>query len=168
MFDPTTGSRSASAARMTLGMRLDSLIATLDHLSSTQLYALIVVATVGICLVVLGTGNHEDDNVVHSPPAASVSSPIKPSNNNNASTAGPQPRFWIFKYVNVAVSLVFLASILQFAFNASDYMEHLNSFLIGWSVLLCYFFGFFGVSLIHTDLLVEDSTTHRVTSNASA
>ena len=167
MFDDS--GRSASVARMTLGMRLDALISSLDHLSSTQLYALIVFATVGLCLVVLGTGSHEDDDhVVHQPSAAaSSSSPVKPAN-SHASTAGPQPRFWIFKYVNVAVSLVFLASILQFAFNASDYMEHLNTFLVGWSVLLCYFFGFFGVSLIHTDLLVEGSATHRVTSGTHA
>jgi hypothetical protein len=160
-------------------MRLDALIATLDHLSSTQLYTLIVVATVGICLIVLGTGSHEDDPVVQ----PSVSNPVKlvkasigssgatsgaaAAASNNATgtsststrTTGRQPRFWIFKYVNVAVSLLFLASILQFALNAPDYMEHLNTFLLGWSVLLCYFFGFFGVSLIHTDLLVEGGDT---------
>jgi len=136
------------ASTATLGMRLDALIDSLDNLSSTQLYTLIVVATVGICLVVLGTGSQEEDHVV--PTSPSVDKPAAAT-----ATVGRQPRFWIFKYVNVGVSLVFLISILQFAFNASDYMEHLNTFLVGWSILLCYFFGFFGVSLIHTDLLVE-------------
>jgi len=41
----------------TIGMQLDAMIAHVDQLPSTQLYGLIVAATVGLCVVLLGTGN---------------------------------------------------------------------------------------------------------------
>lgn len=146
-------STAALSPASTIGMKLDGMIAELDNLSSTQLYALIVAATVAVCLVVLGTGNSHQDASTTSMAAA-----MSASKTTSVPKKGRQPRFWIFKYVNVGVSLLFLASVIHFAMNAPEYMEHLNSFLIGWSVLLCYFFGFFGVSLIHTDLLVEENT----------
>jgi hypothetical protein len=164
MMDGTLSGSSdtATTTTATLGMRLDALLSQLDHLSSTQLYALIVAATVAVCLIVLGTGSHEDDvkQQEQQQEHQQTTSPevIKPSTLLSSSSLPSnvrQPRFWIFKYVNAMVSFLFLASILQFSMNAPYYMEHLNTFLMGWSVLLCYFFGFFGVSLIHTDLLVE-------------
>lgn len=125
----------------TVGMRLDALLNEVDNLSSTQLYGLIVAATVALCVLLLGTGSGSGTEW-------SLMKPPTPT-----ATPGRQPRWHIFKYVNVVASLLFVGSVAEFGLHATYYMEHgLVTFLIGWSLFLCYFFGFFGVSLIYNDL----------------
>ena len=46
--------------------------------------------------------------------------------------------------MNMLILVLFLASIVEFYWNDSLYV-----FLLGWSVFLCYFFGFFGVTFVH-------------------
>lgn len=43
----------------TIGMQLDATIAKIDQIPSTQLYGLIVAVTVGLCVVLLGTGDSD-------------------------------------------------------------------------------------------------------------
>jgi hypothetical protein len=148
------------ATAPSLGERLDAMIGQVDNLSTTQLYGLIVAATVALCIVLLGTGQH--DVVIVTSDGEELNE-LKPQLIPPSTTAGQrQPRWHIFKYVNVLAICSFVASVVYFGWNAAEYMENSNGnsnvlakFLIGWSVFLCYFFGFFGVSLIHDDIPKE-------------
>lgn len=144
----------------TIGMQLDAMIANIDKLPSTQLYGLIVAVTVGLCVVLLGTGNstfeieqkrqeqqQKDANDLKKPKMVVVD-------------GGKQPKWHIFKWINYIAVAGFLYSAFIFCSNASQYLHHesqgvLVQFLVGWSVFLMYFFGFFGVSMIHEDIPTE-------------
>jgi len=144
----------------TIGMQLDAMIANIDQLPSTQLYGLIVAATVGLCVVLLGTGNstfeieqqrqeqqQKDANDLKKPKMVVVD-------------GGKQPKWHLFKWINYIAVSGFLYSVFFFCSNASQYLHHesqgvLVQFLVGWSVFLMYFFGFFGVSMIHEDIPTE-------------
>lgn len=158
---------AAMGTMPTIGMRLDAMIDEIDNLSSTQLYGIIVAATVGLCVVLLGTGSSnnnldlqhsnnttaKDDNTLKKEPAAVATTAMK----------GRQPRWHIFKWVNYLAVAAFLGSVCTFCLNASHYLHHesqgvLVQFLVGWSVFLLYFFGFFGVSFIHEDISNDETT----------
>jgi len=144
----------------TLGMQLDAMIVKIDQLPSTQLYGFIVAVTVGLCVVLLGTGNsnleieqqrqqqqQKDANELKKPKVVAVD-------------GGKQPKWHLFKWINYIAVSGFLYSVFFFCSNASQYLHHesqgvLVQFLVGWSVYLMYFFGFFGVSLIHEDIPTE-------------
>lgn len=79
----------------TIGMRLDAMVSSFDHMSSFQMYSLIVATTLCLCLALLGTGNDkellvEDDHYpkkekkqlsqdISKPAAASSADPVKPA-----------------------------------------------------------------------------------------
>lgn len=148
----TVAATTSTAA--TPGMRLDALLGELDNLSTLQMYGLIVAATVCVCWVLLGTGGSSGSGSMESFQVAASAAIQKSASSSSKAAASRQPRWHIFKYVNVVASLLFLGSVAQFGWNASHYMEHgmVTTFLIGWSLFLCYFFGFFGISLIYNDL----------------
>jgi hypothetical protein len=127
----------------TLGMRLDAAIQALDSISSTYLYVLIVGLTVFVSFLVLGSANYSEV-----PEMQFSNSRPKPNK------TGPQPRWHIFGWVNFVTVALFVWSVGDFAINAQHYLNNSDSsillkFLLGWSVLLCYFFGFFGISFVH-------------------
>ena len=137
-------------------MQLDAMIAKIDALPSTQLYGLIVAATVGLCVILLGTGNSNLEMEQHL---------MKPK--MVVVNAGKQPNWGLFKMINYIAVAAFLYSVFIFCSNASQYLHHesqgvLAQFLVGWSVFLMYFFGFFGVSLIHEDIPSDDSVPRYV------
>ena len=150
----------------TLGMQLDDMIAQIDQLPSTQLYGLIVAATVGLCVVLLGTGNSNLELQQHRQKQQQqqnddLKKPAKMAASPAVVDGGKQPKWHIFKWINYIAVGAFLLSVCTFCSNASQYLHHesqgvLVQFLVGWSAFLLYFFGFFGVSLIHEDLPRED------------
>ena len=149
---------AAPATMPTIGMRLDAMIDQVDNLSSTQLYGIIVAATVGLCVVLLGTGHHHSNLDLHN--AKDDLGLKKPIVTTATTSTGRQPRWHIFKWVNYLAVAAFLWSVCTFCLNASQYLHHesqgvLVQFLVGWSVFLLYFFGFFGVSFIHEDIKEE-------------
>ena len=154
---------AAPATMPTIGMRLDAMIDQVDNLSSTQLYGIIVAATVGLCVVLLGTGHHSnlDLHNTTAPKDDIVKKPVV-----NTTSTGRQPRWHIFKWINYLAVAAFLWSVCTFCLNASQYLHHesqgvLVQFLVGWSVFLLYFFGFFGVSFIHEDIKEETAAASR-------
>jgi len=73
-------------------------------------------------------------------------------------TDEPEPRWHILRITNYVVATGFTLSVLQFASNASTYLNDSTSllqFLMVWSLFLCYFFGFFGISFIELDDFVD-------------
>jgi len=156
-------------AMPTIGMQLDAMIAKFDQIPSTQLYGLIVAMTVGLCVVLLGTGNSSLDIEQKQKQLQ------KPSANDlkkqNTVDGGKQPMWHLFKWINYIAVAGFLYSVFIFCSNASQYLHHesqgvLVQFVVGWSVFLMYFFGFFGVSLIHEDIPREEDSAPRYVTNA--
>jgi hypothetical protein len=148
----------------TLGMQVDALLDQIDSLSSTQLYAIIVAVTVVISFVLLGTHPQQDPLFPADTTASTATPSLKkaPAGSNNA---GPEPRWHIFRWVNYVAITAFFASVAEFGWNASTYLHQSDStvllqFLVGWSLFLCYFFGFFGVSFVHDIHTAEDNTAN--------
>lgn len=125
----------------------------IDGLSSTQLYTAIVGATVALCVVLLGPDGN--DNLPQPTTSTSTSTVMRQSLNSKQ-----QPKWYLFKYINVGVFLMFIASVAIFLWDASTYIhngDRMTQFLVAWSLFLCYFFGFFGVFFIHQDLLMNQA-----------
>jgi len=99
---------------------------------------------------------------------------VKPKKKVASLSDEPQPKWHILKMANYIATTVFLLSVLQFMSDATAYLNDSNallSFLVIWSLCLCYFFGFFGISFIELDDFVDQnlppqqpqlvSSTHR-------
>jgi hypothetical protein len=146
---------------MTLGMHIDRLIASIDSLSSTTLYALIVGGTIFVSLGLLGSAKEGEITVadmIHQQPPGNANGNHQGAENNCGTSpsnsalsrqprngsAVPEPKWQFFRYMNIVILVLFVASVVEFYWNDSLYM-----FLLGWSVFLCYFFGFFGVTFVH-------------------
>ena len=155
----------------TLSEQFEAVIARIDQLSSTQLYAVIVSVTVGLCVVLLGTGNsnlelqqkQHEQRQQQQQIAIDLKKP-QTFTANNTCVGGKQPKWHIFKWINCLAVAAFIWSVFTFCSNASQYLHHesqgvLVQFLVGWSFFLLYFFGFFGVSLIHEDIPKEEGET---------
>eukprot|EP00536_Pseudo-nitzschia_multiseries_P009131 jgi/Psemu1/288249/fgenesh1_pg.248_\ len=160
----------------TLGMRLDNMIAHIDQIPSTQIYGLIVAATVGLCVVLLGTGNsnleihHQRQMRLQQ---QSQNDDLKKPKMAASARSGKQPKWHLFKWINFVAVGGFLYSVFTFCSNASRYLHHesqgvLVQFLVGWSIFLMYFFGFFGVSLIHEDIPREEEESASIPSDPSS
>ena len=165
---------------MTLGMQLDAAIAQLDSLSSPQLYSLIVLVTVLVATLLLGNAQPLEEKMsalktsTATTAATNTTSTTKTSNSTSAAdsktgattttkgtttTMGPEPRWYIFRLFNYAVLLAFGASVVEFVLHAADKdRTQLVRVLVAWCMCLIYFFGFFGVSIVHDADVVETTT----------
>lgn len=121
--------------------------------SSTQLYGVIVGLTVFVCWGILSMADQPElPEIITAKTGRTVA--VKRRNSE-----GPEPRWHLFRWVNVIVVVAFACSVADFSINATAYWNDSNvlcKFLIGWSLLLCYFFGFFGIMFIHD---LEDAET---------
>ena len=156
----------APAMTMTIGTRIDQALASLSELtlSSTQLYTLIVGLTVLVSVLLLGNAPQSlPETALYS--ATTATTAFKNSNHNKLSSfQGPEPRWHLFRYFNYAVVALFSWSVLDFGWHVKTYMNdssQLLQFLVGWSVCLCYFFGFFGVSFVYNSEDEEAETDER-------
>jgi len=127
----------------------------IDELSSTQLYTAIVGATAAFCVVLLGPAAGASGNL---PASTMMASASNRSTTTHKTSNEEQPKWYLFKYINVGVFCMFVSSVAIFLWDASTYIhngDHMTQFLVGWSLFLCYFFGFFGVFFIHQDILMN-------------
>jgi hydroxymethylglutaryl-CoA reductase (NADPH) len=165
-------------------MRLDHWLGQLDTLTSTQLYGVIVAATVALCFALLGSGSTSLNH-----PASVLK--MEPNSNNDkkkkkkmmkqdvvskptsssSSQQQQEPKWYILVVFNVLTTLGFLLSVAHFSIHASTYWQDsqlLLQFLVGWSVFLCYFFGFFGISFVHDQVLAAADADENVTTTTTA
>jgi len=79
-----------------------------------------------------------------------------------------QPKWYLFKYINMGVIAMFLCSVAIFLMNASSYIHNgaMTQFLTGWSLCLCYFFGFLGVFFVHDEVSKEGEEATEDDTNA--
>ncbi len=71
----------------------------------------------------------------------------------------PEPKWHVLKIMNFAAVGSFISSILYFASDLPTYLNDsstLLKFIAAWSVFLCYFIGFFGISFVDADELCEE------------
>jgi len=143
---------------MTLGQQLDAAIDSIDSLSSSQLYVVIVAGTVAVSFLLLNS-NGSSTTTTTAVDSALLKSTNKTSRSANPAQSDlPEPRWFILKWVNVAAALAFGGSVVKFSLNASMYLndsKYLLQFLVVWSMFLFYFFGFFGISFVNADNLAE-------------
>ena len=145
----------------TIGTRIDAVFASLESLPHTNpeiIYATLIGASLIFSFLVLNSGGSSMATML--PPEGDADSLIKPTkikaNKKPVSPTSdePQPKWHILRLTNYVVTFGFLFSVLQFASNASTYLEDsstLLQYLVIWSVFMCYFFGFFGISFIELD-----------------
>jgi hypothetical protein len=148
MDEPSSSSRS-------IGMHIDHAIESFHSLNSTQLYTLIVGLIVLLTCYLLGSAP------LPLPSSTTLDEPnVTRKVHLRKESDGPEPRWHYFRYVSFAVVGLFSASVLEFGLHARAYMRdsgRLLQFLVGWSICLCYFFAFFGVSFVYnTDLGLDD------------
>eukprot|EP01082_Thalassiosira_pseudonana_P013558 g11578.t2 g11578 contig6:144075-146285(-) len=167
----------AAAAAPTIGQRLDTLLAALSNIgdmnhllsnyqpSTSQIYSLVIVLSVAFSFRLLNSGDDLGSKLSSSTveqakrgEKGTSSKYAKANNKNNKQSYDfPQPKWHILKLTNYVVTTLFLLSIITFLSNASVYLNDntaLMTFLGVWSGLLCYFFGFFGISFVELDDLV--------------
>lgn len=145
----------------TIGTRIDAVFASLESLPHTNpeiIYATLIGASLIFSFLVLNSGGSSMATML--PPegdADSLNKPTKIKANKkpvSPTSDEPQPKWHILRLTNYVVTFGFLFSVLQFASNASTYLEDsstLLQYLVIWSVFMCYFFGFFGISFIELD-----------------
>lgn len=124
--------------------------------SSTQLYGVIVGLTVFVCWGILSMAEQPELPEMTAT-GRTVVKRVK------RKTEGPEPRWHLFRWVNMIVVVAFACSVADFSLNATAYWNDSNvlcKFLIAWSLLLCYFFGFFGIMFIHDLEDAETAPTH--------
>ena len=145
---------------------IDAVIAQLQTVSTTQVYATVIAVSLAFAFFLLNSGGgasafaikeNESSDSLHKPKVPMVR---KQQPQKAAST--PEPKWHILKITNYVTATGFLLSVLQFASNASTYLNDSTSllqFLSVWSVFLCYFFGFFGISFIELDDFADQQLT---------
>eukprot|EP00581_Thalassiosira_minuscula_P031435 CAMPEP_0183784684 /NCGR_PEP_ID=MMETSP0739-20130205/66112_1 /TAXON_ID=385413 /ORGANISM="Thalassiosira miniscula, Strain CCMP1093" /LENGTH=718 /DNA_ID=CAMNT_0026028659 /DNA_START=67 /DNA_END=2223 /DNA_ORIENTATION=- len=204
----------------TLGMQIDAVIASLESISTPQLYGTVIAISLAFSFYLLNSGGGSsspalqmmtndtkeqqdaDADSLRKPARAAAtssssssesssvggsSSPAlqmmtndtkeqqdadadslrKParaaatsssSSSESSSEDRPEPRWHILRFTNYVAALGFLVSVLQFASNASAYLNDSNSllqFLTVWSLFVVYFVGFFGISFVELDDFVD-------------
>ena len=140
-------------------MRLDQFLEDIEAMPSTQLYAILLATSVAFSFLLLNCGSPplpaRTSSAVTQPAYIEKQRLVKPRSPNE-----PQPKWFILKLLNYAAVFGFIISLAKFASNASTYLNDsstLFQFLAGWSVFLCYFFGFFGISFVDADEIMADS-----------
>jgi len=151
-------------AAQTVGQKIDSVIASLSTIefSTSQLYATTIILSLTFSFYLLnsGKGSSALTTINDNNKDTSVESLHKPKKQQQQqSSTSPEPKWHILKITNYAAATGFLLSVLKFASNASTYLNDSSSllqFLFVWSVFLCYFFGFFGISFLDLDDFAVD------------
>jgi hypothetical protein len=143
----------------TVGERLDALIDTIDSLPSTHLYGAVVAVSVVFSFALLNWGGPSNHTREDAPQKRRLSwemrrSAASASAVSKSGETEPQPKWHILRVLNYAAVGSFAASVVIFCRGASVYLNDpatLLQFLVGWSLFLCYFFGFFGISFVDPD-----------------
>lgn len=152
-----------TSAPPTVGMQIDAVIAQLQTgVSTTQLYVTVIAVSLAFSFYLLNSGGSSalaiEENEVHESLHKPKAAPTKKMQLKRSASSTPEPKWHILKITNYVAATGFLLSVLQFASNASTYLNDSTSllqFLTVWSIFLMYFFGFFGISFIELDDFVD-------------
>jgi len=186
---PTTAATTATTTTAiqgatTIGHKLDSLIVSVESIPATYtVFGIIVLVFAYIGLKTLNGDTNSNGILMSSNVKGGASSSVcttskttskskhnllKSNNNNNNNE--PQPKWHILKMLNVIVVILFISSVFYSAYDVSGVLQDSHSltrFLGIWSLSLCYFFGFFGISFLEIDDLYVDDGVGNVGGNVS-
>lgn len=136
-------------------MQIDAFLSSVESISSTQIiYVAVIAVSIAFSFSLLNSGRGSS-MAVDTTVEREI---VKPKKKPQANSDEPQPKWHILKMTNYIATGVFLSSVLQFMSDATAYLNDSNallSFLVIWSLCLCYFFGFFGISFIELDDFVD-------------
>lgn len=155
----------------TIGMQIDNMLESLNHLSSTQLYIITVTFMAVATFLILSPAGTP---LLNSDVDVTKATPTKPQQLSRTSTTAAPAIYGYLRMINFMGLACFLASLVAFFNNAEAYSSSspiLYRFLIGWSAYLAYFFSFNGVSIIYDNLdpvVVEEAGSAIMTSNRSS
>mmetsp|Transcript_20110 Transcript_20110/g.43661 ORF Transcript_20110/g.43661 Transcript_20110/m.43661 type:complete len:622 (+) Transcript_20110:212-2077(+) len=138
----------------TVGMQIDAVIAQFQTVSTTQLYATVIAVSLAFSFFLINSGGGSSALTMMDREDGGEQAPKKKKQQQQRRASAPEPKWHILKITNYVATTGFLLSVLQFASNASTYLNDSTSllqFLGVWSIFLCYFFGFFGISFIELD-----------------
>lgn len=151
---------------VTIGQKIDSAVAYVENLSDSGLYFVAFFFSVGFSYLVVNCG--KGSRYPESQQLKSFDDNEKElksmQEKKNKKKSYREPRWHIFKALNVFAGSTFLASVIHFIFNSEQYLTntaeaHGNNKLMGllalWSVYVLYFWGFFGVYFVDTDEGIE-------------
>jgi hypothetical protein len=137
---------------------IDTVISQLQTVSTTQVYATVIAVSLAFAFFLLNSGGGSSAFAIKenesSDPLRKPMAPMVRKQQQQRAASTPEPKWHILKITNYVAATGFLLSVLQFASNASTYLNDSTSllqFLSVWSVFLCYFFGFFGISFVELD-----------------
>ena len=136
---------------------LEAVIARLQTFSTTQVYATVIAVSLAFAFFLLNSGGGSSALAIKEDGSSdSLQKPkvLMTRQLEQRGALAPEPKWHILKITNYVTATGFLLSVLQFASNASTYLNDSTSllqFLSVWSVFLCYFFGFFGISFVELD-----------------
>ena len=161
---------SAPSSAPTVGMLIDSVIAEVQNVTTTQLYATVITVSLAFAFFLInsGGGNPAALTSITEEDTSSAADSLKKNNmvvprraqtQRGVTSSTPEPKWHILKIMNYIIATGFTLSVLQFASNATTYLNDSTSllqYLTIWSISLCYFFCFFGISFIDLDDLVAD------------
>jgi hypothetical protein len=165
---------SAPSSAPTVGMLIDSVIAEVQNVTTTQLYATVIALSLAFAFFLINSGGGNPAALISitEEDTSSAADSLKkknmvvprppPQTTRGGTSSTPEPKWHILKIMNYIIATGFTLSVLQFASNATTYLNDSTSllqYLTIWSISLCYFFGFFGISFIDLDDLVADQQT---------
>jgi hypothetical protein len=144
---------------MTVGQTLDALLSSWDELSTVQVYVVTVSIMIVASFIILSPPPTNDSNAAA---ASAMQQQLEEAQSRVAAMAKssrpaqqkPAWHGWV-RLLNFVALATFLISLVAFFSDATHYSADkpiLYRFLIGWSMYLCYFFSFSGVSLLYDSL----------------
>jgi uncharacterized membrane protein len=139
-------------------MHIDAVIAHIQTASTTHLYATVIAVSLAFSFFLINSGGRSSALEIMNCDDGSESLKKHTPRKQRRPASAPEPKWHILKMTNYLVTTGFMLSVLQFASNASTYLNDSTSlfqFLSIWSISLCYFFGFFGISFIELDDFVD-------------
>lgn len=148
------------ATSTTIGMRIDSIIASMDTIPNA--YRVFLAVCIVFAFAVLNSGSPPDATVSQLANKRLQSQQTKKKTKTLDEEGVPQPKWHILKMCNICAVIGFFTSVFYFVSDATTYLNDSNSllqFLVAWSLFLCYFFGFFGISFIDAEVLAEEAVS---------
>jgi hypothetical protein len=140
---------------MTVGQTLDALLSGWDGMSTVQVYVVTVSIMIVASFIILSPPPTNDDNAaVLQAQMAAQSRVAVVGKSSRPTLRKPAWHGWV-RLLNFVALATFLISLVAFFSDATLYSADkpiLYRFLIGWSIYLCYFFSFSGVSLLYDSL----------------
>mmetsp|Transcript_20111 Transcript_20111/g.43665 ORF Transcript_20111/g.43665 Transcript_20111/m.43665 type:complete len:124 (+) Transcript_20111:212-583(+) len=111
----------------TVGMQIDAVIAQFQTVSTTQLYATVIAVSLAFSFFLINSGGGSSALTMMDREDGGEQAPKKKKQQQQRRASAPEPKWHILKITNYVATTGFLLSVLQFASNASTYLNDSTS-----------------------------------------